>query len=165
VVLVGLMGSGKTTVGRLLAERLGRPLVDNDEELEGRSGATAAEIEERDGRQVLHGLEAEILLDAMESNTASVIVAAGSVVEDPSCLDRLRSPAAMVVWLRGTPAELAERAASSSHRPTGGGIEATLAQQAERRGPRFAEIAGQVVDVDVATPEEIADLVAHRLAG
>jgi shikimate kinase len=163
VVLVGLMGSGKTTVGRLLADRLRWPLVDNDVELEARTGATAAEIEARDGRVGLHALEAQILLDALESPTASVIVAAASVVDDERCVERLRSPAADVVWLRGSTAALAARAAGSAHRPLDGGVEEQLSEQAERRGPRFTELAKQVVEVDVATPDEIAELVALRL--
>ena len=61
VVLLGLMGAGKTSIGRVVAERLGLPLIDGDERLaELTGGRTAAEISEERGLGVLHDLEAEI---------------------------------------------------------------------------------------------------------
>ncbi|HEY4752428.1 MAG TPA: shikimate kinase, partial [Candidatus Limnocylindrales bacterium] len=65
VVLLGTMGSGKTTVGRLLAERLGRPLRDSDPEIEAATGYTAREIRDRDGPDALHDLEARLLLSTL----------------------------------------------------------------------------------------------------
>jgi shikimate kinase len=163
VVLVGLMGSGKTSVGRLLARRLGRPLVDNDEELERRTGLRAADVAERDGVGALHELEAEILLDALESAVASIVVAAASVADDDRSMRVLRSPAVEVVWLRGATDTLAARASGSSHRPLDRDAEALLAEQAARRDPRYATVASHVVDVELGSPADITELLAHRV--
>ena len=61
LVLVGMMGAGKTTVGRLLAERLGRRLVDSDELIEARTGRTVREIFETDGEAAFRALETAAL--------------------------------------------------------------------------------------------------------
>ena len=67
VVLLGLMGAGKTSIGRIVAERLGLPLIDGDERLaEQTGGRTAAEIADEHGIDVLHDMEAEIALAALD---------------------------------------------------------------------------------------------------
>ena len=82
VVLLGLMGAGKTSVGRRVATRLERPLLDGDEVLEDRTGGlTAADVVDREGAERLHALEAEIALDMLRSGTPAVIGPAASVIE------------------------------------------------------------------------------------
>src|SRR5262249_45956694 len=90
VVLVGLMGSGKSTVGHALARRLGRPFVDNDEALEARSGRSARAIADADGADALHRLEAQALVDALARPEPAVVAMAASVVEHPGTADALR---------------------------------------------------------------------------
>ena len=82
VVLVGMMGSGKTRVGRQLATRLGVGFVDSDEQIERRYGRTVREIFEADGEPAFRKLEAEALAEAVGSTERSVIAAAGGVVLD-----------------------------------------------------------------------------------
>src|SRR5689334_14413518 len=65
VVLMGLMGSGKSTVGRPLAARLDRPFVDNDDRLAARTGQTAREVAAAEGADALHAREAAVLVDAL----------------------------------------------------------------------------------------------------
>ena len=76
VVLVGLMGSGKTTVGRLVASSLGWPMRDSDTEIEAREGRTVRELDESVGTVAMHALEAEALLASLASPVPSVILAA-----------------------------------------------------------------------------------------
>ena len=73
VVLIGLMGSGKTTVGRALADVLGRPFRDSDTDLLERTGHSARDLAARDGVEALHVLELEHLLDAVRGSTPAVI--------------------------------------------------------------------------------------------
>ena len=80
LVLVGMMGTGKTTVGTVLAQRLGRPLIDSDAEVEARTGRTVREIFETDGEAAYRALETEALVDALASPVPAVIAAAGGVV-------------------------------------------------------------------------------------
>ena len=104
VVLLGVMGAGKTSIGRLVAERLGRPLVDGDDRLAERTGGrTAADVAERDGLDALHGIESDIALEALASGDPAVIGPAASVCESAVVRDHLVDH--VVVWLTG-PVEL-----------------------------------------------------------
>src|SRR5687768_4261670 len=101
IVLLGLMGSGKTSIGRRVAEQLGWPLIDGDDELEARNdGRTAAEIADALGIDALHAMEAEVALEALARPEPAVIGPAASTIEN----DRVRTALAdhWVVWLKAT---------------------------------------------------------------
>jgi shikimate kinase len=160
VVLVGLMGTGKTTVGRLLAERLGRPFVDSDAVVETRTGRTVREIFETDGESAYRPLETEALLDALASPVPAVIAAAGGVVLSAVNRRALREQAGLVVWLRADPSVLAGRVGPHDHRPLlDGNAAATLARMAADRTTLYAEVADVIVDVDKKTPAEVVDAI------
>jgi shikimate kinase len=157
VVLVGLMGAGKTTVGRRLAAGLGWPLHDSDADIEAATGLTVRELRDRDGVDAMHDLEAAQLLHALAEPGQSVISAAASVVDAEPCRVALMDPGVAVVWLRGSPAVLAARFASGVHRPAyGTSPEAFLAQQAERREPAIRALDPIVVDIDEIGPDDAA---------
>jgi shikimate kinase len=155
VVVAGLMGSGKTTLGSALATRLARPFVDSDQAIEASHGLNAREIEARDGLDRLHELEAEELLAALASAQPSVIAAAASTIEVPAARQAMSDPDVFVLWLRGSPEVLAARSAAGRHRPSGPLAE--LADQVTRRGPLFEQVADAVVDVDVLDREQALD--------
>lgn len=108
ILLVGMMGAGKTTVGRLLAERLGRHYVDSDEEVEAATGRTVRELFEEGGERAFRPLESEALAAAVRGDTAVVVGVAGGAVLDPANRDLLKR-SGTVVWLRATPETLARR--------------------------------------------------------
>jgi len=160
IVLVGLMGSGKSTVGRLLAARLHRPFLDSDEMVEARTGRTVREIFEADGEAAYRPLETEALLDALATPEPAVIAAAGGVVLSPVNRDALRRGAGKVVWLRASPALLVDRAVRQDHRPLlEQDPEGTMARMAADRTELYAEVAGEVIDIDDLTPAQVADRV------
>jgi shikimate kinase len=164
IVVVGLMGSGKTTIGRLLAERLKRPFVDSDEAIEARTGRTARELQDELGDDRMHALEAEHLLDALRSDDRSVIAAAASTIESPECRTALSEPGVTVVWLRASIELLATRFASSRHRPRfGSDVRAFLREQAERREPLFASLGPTTVDIDGLEPPDVVDRIVRAL--
>jgi shikimate kinase len=158
VVVVGLMGSGKTVVGRRLAARLDWPWRDSDREIEAATGHTVRELRDRDGVDAMHALETRHLIDALGAPEPSVISAAASTVEVPECRAAMTAPGVAVVWLRARPETLARRfKARDSHRPEyGASPEAFLAEQAERRNPLFASLDPIVIDVDRIRPVEAA---------
>ncbi len=165
VVLVGLMGSGKTTVGRLVADRLGWPLRDSDAEIEARTGRTVRELDETVGTDAMHALEAEALLGAIGSPDPAVILAAASVADDDACLAALRDPSLLVAWLRISPATAAARFESRGHRPRFGDDPAAfLAEQAARRDPRFRSVATLELDADAGSSEALAERIAVAAA-
>jgi len=148
VVLVGLMASGKSTVGRLLAARLGRPFVDNDDALEAKTGRPAREIAERDGADALHALEAETLVDALDRPEPAVVAAAAAAAVDPKVEAALRGHD--VVYLRAAPEVLAariEHEPDDGHRPfVVDDAARVLAEQYAARDARYSEIATLTVD-------------------
>lgn len=156
IVLVGLMGVGKTTVGRLLAASLRCPLSDSDGEIEAREGATVRQLQDRIGGAALHALEATILLDALEQPAPTVICAAASTVEDERCRKALHGPAVTVVWLQATLATLVARYDADPHRPRyPEGTRAALAAQLASRAVQFASVATVTIPVDALTAEQI----------
>lgn len=149
VAVVGLMGAGKTTVGRAVAERLGWPFRDSDADIEAATGRTVKELGEEIGVPAMHALEARQLLTALDHPVRSVVAAAASVIDVEACRRRLAAPDVVVLWLRADPATLAARFGSSAHRPAYGPDPATfLAEEARHRYPLFASLQPVVVDID-----------------
>ncbi len=109
-----MMGTGKTTVGRLLAARLGWVFWDNDEALEAATGKTAAEFQGQRGQAALHETEDRLLRNALRTDTPTVFAAAASVVLNPGVLSD-----AVTVWLRISAEREARNIARSGeqHRP------------------------------------------------
>jgi shikimate kinase len=164
IVLVGMMGSGKTTVGSLLARRLGRQLIDSDSQVEDRTGRTVREIFETDGEPAFRTLETEALAVALASEPPAVIAAAGGVVLDPVNRSRI-AEAGEVVWLHADPATLSERTRSGGHRPLlAEDPEGTLARLAEERRPLYADVADHEVDVADCGPEEAVERILEAVA-
>ena len=97
LVLIGMMGSGKTTCGRLLAKRLGWGFWDCDEALLEATGSTAGEVQRTRGQAVLHAIEHRLLRNALLTRTDTVFAAAGSAVLRPSVLQ-----GELTVWLRAS---------------------------------------------------------------
>ncbi len=148
LVLVGLMGTGKTSVGRRVALCLGRIFLDSDAQVEARTGRTVREIFESDGEAAFRVLEAEALAEALARAEPTVIAAAGGVVLDPANRQRLRT-SARAVWLRADPALLSSRITSGDHRPLLDDDPLTMLQRMqEERSALYEEVAeGRVVDV------------------
>lgn len=164
VVLMGLMGSGKSTVGAALAERLGRSFSDSDVAIEATTGLTVRELAEREGVDGMHDREARHLLDALASPTPLVIAAAASTIERDDCVAALQAADAFVVYIEVGTDVLVQRFASRAHRPQFGlPVEELLAAQRARRGPLFRAAASLVLDGTTATVDELAAGVIDAL--
>jgi shikimate kinase len=161
VVVSGLMGSGKTTVGRRLARALGWPYRDSDADLEAATGMSARELAARDGIEALHRLELRHLLDALAADTPSVISAAASTIDEPDGRAALADPSITVIFLRIDPTVAAARVTKSHHRPS----PEALAVQAERREPWFRQVATFEFDTAATRPAAIVRTVVERLQG
>jgi shikimate kinase len=163
VVLLGLMGAGKTTVGAALAARLGWPLRDSDADIQAATGRSGREIDEERGTAELHGLEARHLIDSVDAPERSVICTAASTVDDPDARAALAGPGLLLVWLRAEPATLAGRIPQVDHRRRLSDPAAVLTAQAASRYPRFEALAPTIVDVDAMAAPEVIATILRRL--
>ena len=157
ILLVGMMGTGKTTVGRALSARTGWPYLDNDELLQRACGRTAPELLAAEGEPALRAAESAALTLVLGLPGPLISGVAGGVVLDPADRARLVASSATVIWLRATVATLARRVGSGEGRSWLGDDPAdALTRLAATRDPLYAEVADQVVDVDTGTPDELA---------
>jgi shikimate kinase len=160
LVLVGLMGSGKTTVARIAAERLGRQVIDSDAVIEKATGRTVREIFADDGEAAFRSFETAALLDALANPQPAVIAAAGGVVLRDENRAALKKANARVVWLCATPEVLVERVTSSGHRPLLDDDPAgTLQRMYDTRQELYREVADAIVLVDHRSPSDVAEAV------
>lgn len=154
------MGSGKTTVGRIVADRLGRHVIDSDAVIERLTGRTVREIFADDGEDAFRSFETAALLDALATTEPAVIAAAGGVVLRAENREALKRANAKVVWLCATPALLVDRVMSGGHRPLLDDDPAgTLQLMYETRQSLYREVADAIVLVDNRTPAEVVEAV------
>jgi shikimate kinase len=155
VVLIGMMGAGKTTVGARLARALDRPFVDSDVQVEQRTARTVREIFDTDGEAAYRQLEAEALASALASEEPSVIAAAGGTVLDATNRQRMRD-FGTVVFLEAKPSDLVSRVGGQDHRPLLRDDPAGVLEEMDRvRRHLYEETADHVVDVSARTPDEV----------
>jgi shikimate kinase len=153
--LVGMMGSGKTTVGRLVAGTLGWRHCDSDALVESRTGRSVVDLLERSGEAAMHAAETAVLGEAAALEGVVVSVSGGAVLEPGN--RALLLAAGPVVWLRARPDTLAARVGGGEGRPLLGGglLERMSALDAERR-PWYLSVSQAAVDVDGQDPEAVA---------
>lgn len=148
LVLVGHMGSGKSSVGRRLADEMGRPFVDTDHLIEQQERRSIRDIFAADGEDVFRGIESSVLSEALASPVPSVIATGGGIVgreENRHLLEHHH-----VVWLRASIDTLATRVASgASRRPLlDGDLRHRLGELDDRRRGLYGAVASVSVDVD-----------------
>ena len=139
IVLVGLMGAGKSTVGRRLAKRLGLPFVDSDDAIGDAAGYSAAEVFERYGEADFRDGERRLVARLMDGEVR-VIATGGGAFVDPRTRSLLNEKA-ITVWLDAPVEVLADRTGRRDTRPLlrNGNRKTTLERLAEQRGPAYAE--------------------------
>jgi shikimate kinase len=162
LVLVGLSGSGKSTVGRLLAERLGLDFVDTDELIVLWEGRSIPEIFEQQGEEAFRALERRAIASAVDGPPAVIATGGGAPIDE-------RNRAALwegnaVVWLDAPVAALAARVKVAGGRPLlAGGAEARLAQLRAAREPVYA-LAHVRVLTECRSPEAVTTEIESALA-
>ena len=139
IVLVGLMGAGKSTVGRRLARRLGLPFVDSDAEIEDAAGFSAAEVFERYGEADFRDCERRLVARLIDGSIKVVATGGGAYV-DPRTR-KLLNERAITIWLDAPIDVLAERTGRRNTRPLlrNGNRRETLESLSEQRGPAYSE--------------------------
>lgn len=139
IVLVGLMGVGKTTVGRRLAQRLSLPFVDADHEIEAAAGMTVAEIFERYGEPYFRDGERRVITRLIDGTRKVIATGGGAFINDET--RTLILSQATAIWLRAHPDILVERVGRRNSRPLlhNRDARAVLTELARVRDPIYAE--------------------------
>ena len=162
IVLVGAPGSGKTTVGALVAEQLGMPFTDVDAVIVSRVGKPVAEIFADDGEAAFRALEEKLTGELL--NQSGVLALGGGAVLSARTRNALRGR--RVVWLRVGLSAAVKRVGLDTARPLLlGNVRGRLLALLNEWAPLYAEVAREVVDTDDRTPAEVAEqIVAGRAA-
>ena len=161
IYLTGMMGVGKSTVGRLLAFRAGRLFVDTDARVEAEAGRTVREVFAREGEAAFRRREAAALAETDGEVALVVAVGGGAVLSEAN--RALMRRTGEVVWLTGDPALLADRVRRATTRPLldDGDPEELLAELLAARRSAYADC-DRRIDVTSRTPEEVVDVVLQR---
>ncbi len=172
LILIGLRGSGKTTIGRLVAERLGRPFIDLDDETARTLGGTSVgEAFTKHGEAAFRNAETRALAHALKTGSR-VIALGGGTPTAPGAADLLRrehdAGRAIIIYLAAEAETLRERLRQTdmTQRPslTGADPLAEIEAVLEKRDPLFREIADEVMDTDGVSAEEVARQLVERIA-
>ena len=168
IVLIGYRGTGKSTVGRLVAVQLGMQFVDADEELERRAGRSIRDIFASGGEAAFRELEAVVIGDLLSEDSCVVALGGGAVLR-PDNRAKIRAANNGVLWLQADAAILHHRInadeTTSQRRPnltSGGGLEEVERLLAIRE-PLYRECANFAVDTQGKTPEQVAAEVVSLL--
>jgi shikimate kinase len=163
VVLIGPMGAGKSTVGRLLAERWQAEFRDTDDDVERAEGRSVSDIFVESGEQHFRALEREAVAHALGEH-AGVLAVGGGAVMEPETRSLLAGH--RVVFLRVGLADAAARVGLGASRPLLlGNVRGTLKALLDERTPVYEAVASATVDTDGRTPDDVADLVEAALDG
>jgi shikimate kinase len=162
IILVGFMGTGKTTVGRIVAERRGMSFVDMDDLIEEREAKSIDSIFAEDGEAHFRALERQLVKELAQSQ-GLVIGAGGGVVLNPDNIGDYEATG-LVVCLTAPPDVILERVAKDSHRPLleGGEKAQKIIGMLESRKALYGAIPFQV-DTTKLTPDQVADEIVARL--
>lgn len=162
LALVGYRGTGKSTIGRLLAERLRRPFIDADDMLVARAGRSIRDIFEESGEPVFRDWEERVLREiAADRPDAVLATGGGAVLREPN--RRLLRSFGLVVWLKAEPDELARRLEADSQarhgRPslTSAGTLQEILDVLEARTPLYQAVSHVEVNTQGKPPPEIVD--------
>jgi shikimate kinase len=164
IFLVGLMGAGKSTVGRILARRLGKRFVDTDHEIEKRNGVTIPVIFEIEGEDGFRRREQEVLADLAQEKDL-VLSTGGGIVLKPENREVLRNHG-FVVYLDARPELLAERTKHDRTRPLLN-VEDPLTRLRELyavRDPLYREVAHAIVETGRGAPQQVVQAILGEIS-
>lgn len=162
-VLIGSPGSGKSTVGRILAERLGVDLVDTDAEVERRAGKPIGDIFVEDGEETFRAMERQAVAEALAGATGVVALGGGAILDERTRADLAGH---RVVYLEVEFADAARRVGLDTARPLLlGNPRARLKALLKERLPIYESLATVTVSTSEYSPEEAAERIAREIRG
>jgi len=163
IVLIGMMGAGKSSVGRSLQRQSGLARLDTDEMLAAEFGMSIAEIFEKHGEEKFRDAESE-LLRKLAPDRPAIIVTGGGIILRPQNVDLLKS-VGTVVWLAADEAILFERAARRDHRPLlqKENPREVFSKLFREREPLYAAAANIRIDTTRLDHDEVAETILNKM--
>lgn len=164
IVLIGMMGSGKSQLGRILAKTMGLPFIDSDTEFETAAGCAITDYFERYGEAAFRTGEYKVM-ERLLDGTPKIIAAGGGVVTLPETRALLKTKAT-TIWLQASVDVLVERTAGSNKRPLlqTGDPKEILTALLEKRAPLYEEVAAFAVSTDRAVGDEALNIIMKGLS-
>ena len=163
IALIGLPGSGKTTLGRILARRLGLPFVDSDQRIEQHLGCSIRSFFEAQGEAAFRDIEAQVLHD-ITGEAPCVLSTGGGIVLRPENRARLRATC-QVIYLHATPDDLFHRLRGDLKRPLLQVADplAKLRALHDERGPLYSEAAHITIETGRRKAHSVVNMLAAQL--
>jgi shikimate kinase len=168
IYLVGFRGAGKTSVARILAEKLSREWIDADAEAEKCAGCTIAELFQREGEQTFRDLEVDVLRRLVRTKDAVISTGGGAVLRQEN--RKLLKETGFVAWLKASPETIERRLekdpTSAAMRPTltGRPLGEEIRCLLEERDPYYREVADVEIDTEGLDPDAVADRVLEAFS-
>lgn len=167
IVMIGLMGAGKTKIGGLLAQVLGWPFVDADHEIENAAGCSIADIFEQHGEQAFRDLERKVLTRLMSDELKVIATGGGAVMNEQTA--QLVWDKSLSIWLRADLDVLVERTGRNDKRPLlkGGDPADILQNLMDKRYPVYAKaniiVESNIADAEITLNERVLPQLADYL--
>ena len=165
IILVGPMGAGKTTIGRLLSQQLDREFFDSDRVIEENAGADIPWIFEKEGEEGFRRRETQTLESMLEADQTPVVLATGGgiVMKEENRAMLKQQP--LVVYLFASVAQQLQRTSKSNNRPLlkQGNPKETLTRLFTIRDPLYREVASVIVETDSRHPKTVANKVMDAI--
>ena len=160
IYLMGMMGSGKSMVGKTLSQQLGKPFIDLDSEIEQSVGKTISEIFENDGEQYFRNIES----NQLQEYSDSIVACGGGIILKEENREIIKENGKVILLTASIP-ELSNRLSTSGNRPLlpENNIEETLTQLWLDRQLHYLNTAEFTIETDGKTPEKITDEILSQL--
>lgn len=157
IILVGVPGAGKSTVGRLLAAKLNSTFIDTDEVIEKRAGKSISDIFVEDGEPVFRQLEKEIIADTLSGQDCVVSVGGGALLDKDT---RSKVKDQQCIWLQAGLNQAVDRVGMNKNRPLLlGNVRGQLADLMSAREPFYIECATYAIDTNDLTPDQVVEQI------
>ena len=160
IVLIGYRGTGKSVVGKLVAERLRIKCIAMDEKIVQKAGMSIPDIVENHGWTIFRDMESEVAKELAKFDNI-IIDTGGGIIERPENIKALKRNS-LIVWLKASVNTIVSRIQGGAERPslTGGkSFTEEVAEVLEQRNPKYRNAAQYGIDTDRLTPEQVADRV------
>ncbi len=161
IVLVGVPGAGKTTVGKLLADSLKQEFFDSDQVIETKVGKSVSDIFTQDGESVFRSLEHDVIIQLLQSRNGVLALGGGALGNTDT---RNAVKGATTIWLVAGLAQAVDRVGMNRNRPLLlGNVRGQLAELMTAREPLYKEVATIVIDTSKLTPSEVVSNILSEL--